>query len=155
MPKYTTLLVGAHFRPPAKQVLGHLGAGTELVVEREDDNPYDQFAVKVFVDPGLIPDSEFPALELELPEAGVTLEQLMSGGPIWLGYIPATQGKPLAKARLIEPGLIGNEEVRGLMDGEGGVKVRLAFDLDGTPRATVETGELSEGVVDVDVDENQ
>lgn len=140
MPQFTTLLVGAHFRPPAKQVLAHLPAGASLLFEFEDENPYDANAVKVFVLPESIPDSEFPVLEVELPEAGVTLEQLMSSGPIWLGYIPASGGKPLAKARAAEPELIGNAEFRSILD-NGPVQVYLAFALDGSPRAQIVQGE--------------
>ncbi len=139
MPQFTTLLVGAHFRPPAKQVLAALPAGAELSFELEDSNPYDPNAVKVFVDPKLIPDSQFQALEPELNQSGVILEQLMSGGPVWLGYVPMTGGKPLGKAQASEPGLIGNAEVRKFIGRQEGCQLALAFGPDGSPRMIVTT----------------
>ncbi len=139
MPVYSTLIVGAHFRPPAKQVLGHIVAGTELSLLEDNENAYDAAAVKVMFDPKHIPDSEFSALETELLEAGVTLEQLMSGGPIHMGFVPAQDGKPLAKARQIDPDLLGNHQVREIMMG-GGYICKLGFALDGSPKLTIQTG---------------
>lgn len=137
MPRFTSLIVGAHFRPPAKQILAHLPAGAQLSLVEENDNPYDAEAVKVFVATGEIPESQFPALDQELPEAGLTLEQLMSTGPVWLGYVPASGGKPLAKAQAAgEPDLIGNHEVRELM---GNCIATLGFGPDGTPRLWLQT----------------
>ncbi len=63
----TSLLVGDHFRPPAKLVLQHLPAGTQLQLELEDDNPYDAEAVRVYVSVLEIPQSQYSALESELP----------------------------------------------------------------------------------------
>lgn len=141
MPKFTTLIVGAHFRPPAKQVLAHLASGAELTLVEDNQNQYDAAAVRCMFDPDLIPDSEHQSLESELLEAGVTLEQLMSGGPIQLGYVPAQDGKPLAKARQTEPGVLGNQQVRELM-GHGSppehpYTVSLGFAPDGSPRAVI------------------
>lgn len=132
MAKHHTLIVGAHFRPPAKQVLAHCTAGVQLVLEEENDNPYDEAAVRVMLDPvTAIPESEFPTLETELLEAGVTLEQLMSGGPIKIGFVPAQDGKPLAKARVSNPDILGNQQVRELM-GEN-CRATLGFAPDGSP----------------------
>ncbi len=147
MPSFTTLLVGAHFRPPAKQVLARLAAGTPLQLEIDNENAYDPEAIRVTVDPREIPESQFSELDPELNQVGITLEQLMSAGPIWLGFIPASGGKPLAKARQAEPGLIGNHEVREMMASADGTllndptlySVELAFALDGSPRATITT----------------
>ncbi len=138
MPVHSTLIVGAHFRPPAKQVLKHLAGGAELALIEDNENAYDSAAVKVMFDPANIPDSEFAELENELLEAGITLEQLMSGGPIHLGFIPAQDGKPLAKARQTDPDLLGNVQVRELM-GEGAA-YKLDFALDGSPKLTIQTG---------------
>lgn len=135
MPKYSTLIVGAHFRPPAKQVLGHIVAGTELSLQEDNENAYDAAAVRVMFDPANIPDSEFSQLEIELLEAGVTLEQLMSGGPIHLGFVPAQNGKPLAKARQLDPDILGNQQVRELM--MSGCNCSLDFALDGSPKLTI------------------
>lgn len=136
MPKFTTLIVGAHFRPPAKQVLAHAPAVAELFFQEDNQNAYDAAAVRCIFDPKHIPESEFLALESELLEAGVTLEQLMSGGPIHLGYVPAQDGKPLAKARQDSPGLLGNQQVREIMAGQPHT-VSLGFASDGSPRAII------------------
>ena len=135
----TTLLVGDHFRPPAKLLLAHLPSGCELGLEPEDSNPYDEEAVRVMLDPRLIPDSQYPALEDEtsgLPTMGFTLEQVMSTGPMQLGYIPKTGGKPLLTAQAGDPGLVGNHEVReALMHSDH--KATLAFGPDGKARVLV------------------
>ncbi len=132
-----SLIVGGHFRPPAKQVLARLPAGTLLMLEEDNNNLYDAAAVKVLVDPAVIPESQFGELEPELNEAGVTLEQLMSGGPLQLGFIPAQEGKPLAKARMAEPELLGNMQVRELMP----CKASISFAVDGSPRVILEETE--------------
>lgn len=128
----TTLLVGDHFRPPAKLVLAHLPSGTRLRLELEDGNPYDQDAIRVLVETRLIPESQFGALETALPDMGYTLEQVLSGGTVWLGYIPASRGKPLATAQRVEPDLVGNHEFREEMLGE--YSATLAFAQDGKAR---------------------
>lgn len=142
MPKtLTSLLVGSHFRPPAKMILAHLPAGCELILEPEDGNPYDEEAVKVLVEEKLIPESQYPALDEELPAMGYTLEQVMSGGTVWLGYLPASGGKPLLKAQQTEPGLVGNHEFREEML-DSSHRASLGFAGDGSPRVvlTVEAG---------------
>lgn len=138
MPKYSTLIVGAHFRPPAKQVLKHIVAGTELSLAEDNENAYDAAAVRVIFDPKNIPDSEFSELEVELLEAGVTLEQLMSGGPIHLGFVPAQDGKPLAKARQTNPTLLGNLQVRELMLAGDRLYPTLSFAPDGSPMLSLD-----------------
>lgn len=130
-------LVGAHFRPPAKQILAHLPAGAGLILEPEPENPFDPQAVKVSVPVTAIPESEFPALAQELPEAGLTLEQLMSGGTVWLGYIAKSSGKPLTQAQQSEPSLVGNAEVAEVTAQRGPGSARLAFGPDGSPRAQI------------------
>lgn len=154
MTKYHTLIVGAHFRPPAKQCLAHLASGAELTLEEENDNAYDPAAVRVMLDPTQIPETEFLMLEGELLEAGVTLEQLMSGGPIKIGFVPAQDGKPLAKARLSDPTILGNQQVREIMMGarqdlnlgedadHAGVPYtcRLDFAADGSPKMLIVVG---------------
>lgn len=131
----TSLLVGDHFCPPAKTILAHLPSGCQLRLECEDDNPYDEEAVRVHVDPMEIPQSQYPELEEALPASGATLEQVMSSGPIWLGYIPKTGGKPLAAAQIGDPSLVGNHEFREAMAGQAGPgAVTLGFASDGKAR---------------------
>lgn len=139
MGRYTTLVVGTHFRPPAKQVIAVLPSGAKLRLEQDNDNAYDPSAVRVLVELDQIPESQFPALEAELPNFGLTFDQLMSTGPVFLGYIPAQDGKPLAKARMGEPELLGNQQVRELaFDSQGlpdpDVTASLSFAPDGSVR---------------------
>lgn len=137
MQKFSTLIVGAHFRPPAKQVLAVLPAGAKLTLVEDNENVYDPAAVRVLLPLDQIPESQYPTLDAELPNAGITLEQLMSTGPVFLGFVPAQDGKPLAGARSKgEPDLLGNVQVRELMPE---VVSTLGFGIDGSPRLELET----------------
>jgi hypothetical protein len=141
MTKLVTLIVGAHFRPPAKQLLAHLPTGAELKLIPDDSNEYDALAVKVQVDPQLVPASQWNQLDAELLETGNTVEQVLSAGPVQLGFVPAQAGKPLEKARALEPHLAGNAQVRELLgleqSGQGVIRTQLAFGPDGSPRAEI------------------
>lgn len=148
MARFETLIVGAHFRPPAKQLLACLAAGHPLRLEEQNDNEYDAAAVRIMLDltgpegQPLLAESQLAMLAMELPNVGLTLEQLMSGGPVQLAFVPAQEGKPLAKARLTEPELLGNQQVREIM-GQGGEPDRqytttLGFGLDGLPRVILQ-----------------
>lgn len=133
---YLTLLVGAHFRPPAKLVLAHLPAGALLTLVPEPDNPYDEKAIKVFANPQDIPESEHAELEAELPLAGSSLDELLSQDEIWLGYVAASSGKPLAN----RPDLVGNSEVLAALT-QADVKSSLQFGGQGEPLIKVQVGE--------------
>ncbi len=143
MARYETLIVGAHFRPPAKQVFAVLAQGHRLRLEEQNDNAYDAAAVRIMLDltgedgMPLLSEAQMAELEAELPNCGLTLEQLMSSGPLQLAFVPAQDGKPLAKARLTEPDLLGNQQVRELMG--PGLTTTLGFALDGSPRLVLET----------------
>ena len=124
-----SLLVGSHFRPPAKQVLAHLPSFTNLRLEREDDNPYDENAIRVYVDPQAIPEQEYESLERELQGTGHDVDTVCQQDEIWLGYIAATGGKPLHGTKYV-----GNKEFRDLFwdsraelrfDGQGRALVAL------------------------------
>ena len=108
-----SLLVGAHFRPPAKLLLGHLPSGARVTLEPEPDNPYDEHAVKVWISPDEIPATEHEALAAELPGFGMSLEELLATSRVHLGYVAASDGKPLAIGRERRAGLVGNREVAG------------------------------------------
>lgn len=135
MPKHITLIVGSHFRPPAKQLLAALAGGCQLTLVEDNENAYDAAAIKVILDPQHIPQEAMTQLDQTLPEAGMTLEQLMSAGPIQLGFVPAQEGKPLTKGRLTEPELLGNQQVRELMPE---CLASLGFGVDGSPRLILE-----------------
>lgn len=133
MPELTSLLVGDHFRPPAKLILANLPAGAKLLLRLEDDNPYDEEAVRVLVETKSIPESRYSQLDQDLPSMGFTLEQVLSGGEVWLGYIPKSGGKPLLTAQRAEPGLVGNHEFReGMLSDSWSAS--LAFGQDGKAR---------------------
>jgi hypothetical protein len=57
----TGLMVGMHFRPPAKAVLEALPVGTTLWLRREPENPYDANAVQVLL-PGFSHDGKWAEL---------------------------------------------------------------------------------------------
>lgn len=144
--KLTCMLVGVHFHPPAKQLLPHLPAGVQLSLRAEPENPYDAEAVMVMLDPGQIPESEHAALDVELPNQGVTLEQLVSAGELCIGHIGATDGKPLAKARGAGEGhLVGTREVQEVLAGPAGSwSACMAFAPDGSPRVQIDLSTVQE-----------
>lgn len=128
------LLVGSHFTPPAKALLEHLPMGTKLTLTRDIENPYDELAVHVLLsDPASIPESQHAELSAKLPGMGFDLIEIMRGEPVVLGHLGASEGKPLAKARLNNPTLVGTREFieAGLgpatlaFDGAGNVLVKM------------------------------
>ena len=100
-----SLIVGAHFRPPAKTLLTHLPARTGLVLEAEPENPWDASAIRVMLDPGAVPETQHAALQDLLPASGHDLDEILTGPPIHLGYLPASKNKDLLKW----PGFASNE----------------------------------------------
>lgn len=95
----TGVLVGAHFRPPAKLILECLPAGASLQLVAEPDNPYDPQAVQVFTNLGNVPASQHSRLEQDLPKYGWDLDEFLqradTGETIHLGYIAASKNKIL------------------------------------------------------------
>lgn len=93
----TGILVGAHFRPPAKLILECLPSGTPLQLVAEPDNAYDEFAVQVSVNLGHVPDSQHSRLAQELPKYGWDLDEFKTraetGECIHLGYLAAGNNK--------------------------------------------------------------
>jgi len=79
-------IVGAHYRPPAKAILEHLSPGTELHLQAEPQNPYDENAIMVLLSPSDLPQAE-EFWSLCEANFGITEEDL-AGAPIHLGYIP-------------------------------------------------------------------
>lgn len=142
MPRFETLIVGAHFRPPAKQLLAVLPPGHPLRLEEDNENAYDPAAVRVmlYLTDGngmpLISEQVMAALAAELPNCGLTLEMLMSGGPVQLGFVPAQEGKPLARARVSNPEYLGNQQIRELMPD---CQCTLGLTVDGGVNLVIET----------------
>lgn len=132
-----SLLVGAYHRPPAKQVLAHLPAGAELLLQREPTNPYDAGAIRVLVNLAEeIPDGQFGALDEALTGTGADLAELIAGEPLQLGFIIAPTNKKLAH-------WASNIKVGELMD-SGAYTAKLGFTPEGEPTVVTESIEDSE-----------
>ncbi len=100
MTKLIGLIVGSHFKPPAKLLLENLPKGTPLSLEPDPENPYDPNAIKVFVNAGSIPEGRYETLEAALPSMGVNgMDEILSTEDWFLGHLGASEGKPLIKAR--------------------------------------------------------
>lgn len=124
-----SLIVGSHFAPPAKALLEHLPSGAALRVQLENDNPYDEHAILVHVRPEAVPESQWAELEVKLPGMGLDWEELR-GLNDWLvlGHVASSDGKPLAKAKVTDAGLVGTREFREAIAIEGeGIPARLEF----------------------------
>jgi hypothetical protein len=132
-------IVGAHFVPPAKILLEHLPSGASLLLEPEPDNPYDENAMLVMVEPSALPESQYAELELKLPGMGHTLEELLLGGKnLVLGHVAASGGKPLLKAIALGKAYAGTLEfLSAIRNGEAG-EASLGFDEDGLPVVKLE-----------------
>lgn len=138
-----SLLVGMHFRPPAKTLLASLPSGTPLRLQPEPENPYDPLAVAVFVSSAAFPDSQKPILESVLPNNGFTLEEVLAQSEWHLGYVGASDGKPLAKANASGGNFVGNAEflpiVRQHNIERGQCNGLLGFAGDGSPMVIIDT----------------
>lgn len=137
MTTITTLLVGAHFRPPAKQVLTALPSGSLLRLQPEPENPYDPKAIRVLASFESIPESQYSELDDRMIGTGHDLESLRAAGEIFLGFVPDSAGKVCR-----DSGLPGNGDVH-VMAHEAGVEVegleaKLAFCPDGKPAVEIE-----------------
>lgn len=112
----TGLLVGMHFRPPAKLILETLKSGTPLQLVAEPDNEYDDKAIRVFVNLGEVPESQFARLEAELPGFGWDIDTFRqraeTGETLMLGYIAASKNKALKEDSL----LVSNEVFLGAQE---------------------------------------
>lgn len=126
-------LVGAHFRPPAKQVLNCLSAGAELHLFPEPENPYDEFAVKVLCRPSeVVPEEQMANLAQTMEGTGIELEELMAEPDgMHLGYLAAEKNKKLGN---YSP----NTAVLEYILGEKVIGAKLAFAPDGSPLVRVE-----------------
>jgi hypothetical protein len=129
-----SLIVGAFFRPPAKLLLEHLPAGASLKLVPEPENPYDEHALQVWARSSDLPESEYGKLELQLPNCGHTLEEVLQTAEWWLGYAPASRNKDLLRWASQGDVMLNNEEIAKL----GTVEARLTFGPSGEPRMDLE-----------------
>lgn len=101
----TSLLVGSHFRPPAKALLSALPSGLGLLLVPEPENPYDEDAIAVYLDPQTLaelPEANQELLAEALAGTGFDLPSVLEGdessayGSCWkLGFVAKSGGKPL------------------------------------------------------------
>ena len=88
-------IVGAYYRPPAKALIDALAVGTPLMLMAEPENPYDPFAVAVWLNTSDIPVSANAKLEETLPQFGHDLSSIQAE-PCWhLGYVPKEMARTL------------------------------------------------------------
>lgn len=130
MAKLFSILVGAHFVPPAKFFLEHLPAGTSLRLEPDPENPYDENAIVVMVRPQAVPEGQRAELGVKIPGMGFDLDELLMANEwLRLGHVASSGGKPLLKAKLVRDDLVGNIEFLAVMNGP--TEASLAFDGSG------------------------
>ncbi len=96
-----SLIVGAHFRPPAKGLLAILPAGSKLVARREASNAYDANAIMVlWPTSGLNTESGIALAKEDVQNAvqgfGSSAEEVFAQSEWHLGYIPRTEAAILA-----------------------------------------------------------
>jgi hypothetical protein len=125
-----SLLVGAFYRPPAKQVLAHLPAGAELILQREPGNPWDAGAIKVLVDVAqAVPETQMASLDEALTGTGIDMEEIMQS-PLQVGYIISPTNKKLGS-------WASNIAVAEFME-RGDCRARLGFTPEGEPTVITE-----------------
>ena len=101
-PYHTLPIVGAFYRPPAQILLNSLAVDTPLFLCAEPDNPADPNAVAVWIVSSDIPASAHFKLEVELPNCGLTLDQVLETEQWHLGYVPAIIAKELRRQEVIK-----------------------------------------------------
>jgi len=112
------LIVGAHFRPPAKAILQVLPNDARLRLEPEPSNPYDANAIKVTLSPESLAEvyESFPEQHDTLRTLslgfGVEIDDFVqdhidSGDNIHLGYIPRGEAEKIV-AQVPSEGLDAN-----------------------------------------------
>ena len=78
----------------------------------------------------------------DLPAQGHEWQAVLESCPVQLGFLAASEGKPLAKLRAANPEfeLQGNQRVLELMAGSAAHKATLVFAASGAPIVRVESG---------------
>lgn len=138
MANLTALLVGAHFRPPAKQLLAALPTCTPLALVPEPDNPYDEHAIKVLLPVASLPDPSTPEGELmnaALTGTGTSLEDLhLADEPLHLGYLPTATNKQHLQGIASGLTLQSNQDISARLAGQDPPwSAELCFTPEGSP----------------------
>lgn len=135
MTTYKSQLVGMHFRPPAKAVLAHLASGCQLSMFRETDNPYDEYAIQVRVEPSAVPESQCDDLANECASMGKDWTGIVAEGqPVHLGYLISAGNKKLGA-------WTPNTTIWDLINENRVVATTLGFDEQGVAFVLVEASE--------------
>lgn len=96
-----SLIVGAHFRPPAKGLLSCLPAGSKLLARREASNAYDANALQV-IWPTSGVNSELglgvmrDEVQKNVEGFGSSADEVFTAPEWHLGYVPRTEAALLA-----------------------------------------------------------
>lgn len=126
-------LVGMHFRPPAKAILGCLPQGAELRLLREPGNEFDPNAIQVWCKSTAIPESQLPDLDLQSTGFGFSAKDIMGQEEWWLGFIASKPPKGAAQGNKYAP------ELAPKMDQQESIpKARLVFDGAGKPLVEID-----------------
>lgn len=118
--QYTFLIVGAHYRPPAKAILSILPVECPLEITPEPENEHDPNAVKVSILTENIPPEQHTELGLISQNYGYSLDDILRENEWHLGYIPREYAATLSP-------------ILQDYNGEG----KLSFDLTGKPTVKV------------------
>ena len=94
-----TLLVGSHFCPPAKAVLKHLMNGAKVSFVKDPNNPYDENAIKVMIEPRqMFNGEEYVVYDesyiVDFAAYGEDIDEVLQRETLMLGHIAASGGKP-------------------------------------------------------------
>lgn len=124
-----SLIVGAHFRPPAKVLLANMPSGMPLTLAPEPSNEYDENAVAVFLTTedllNQLDAEQTQSLEDELSGMGFDLDMLREQEAWHLGYLPAEANKEriklgyAANTELLPHVLEGHNKATFSVDGAG------------------------------------
>lgn len=95
MPQVESLIVGMHFRPPAKQIVAFAQVGQPLALQADPENPYSLtgHATKVLVPLEHWSEAQWAELEPFLEGCGTTHEELLGEDEPegyagrWVGFI--------------------------------------------------------------------
>lgn len=105
MLRFEGSLVGMRFRPPALDIVNSLKIGDKLLARREPDNPHDENAVQVLLDPANFNTVEDRNADIFIGDLATECgwEQLPDF-PIHLGYINR-EAAAVISGQLAEQGL--------------------------------------------------
>lgn len=130
----TALLVGAYFRPPAKQICQILPSGTQVELRKELDNPYDSDAVSVWL--------KTKILEIHLVNAslrgreefvdalagcGWTVDQLLTAGDVQLGYLAREGNRDLTRRAASCGPLVSAKQVGQMFEGASALGAKFVW----------------------------